>query len=59
MQSASDATRIAGFSDAFTEAGIGGEVTQVAARRLPMWWGLMRFRRLLLKLHVRALRLKY
>ena len=59
MQSASDATRVGAFSEAFTEAGIGGEVTQVAARQLPMWWVRMRLRRLLLKLHVRALRLKY
>ena len=36
MQSAIDATRVSAFSEAFTEAGIGGEVTQVAARRLPM-----------------------
>ena len=36
VQSASDATRVSAFSEAFTEAGIGGEVTQVAARRLPM-----------------------
>ena len=36
VQSASDATRVSAFSEAFTEAVIGGEVTQVAARRLPM-----------------------
>ena len=35
VQSASHATRVSAFSEAFTEAGIGGEVTQVAARRLP------------------------
>ena len=36
MQSAIDATRVSAFSEVFTEAVIGGEVTQVAARRLPM-----------------------
>ena len=57
MQSASNATRVGAFSEAFTEAGIGGEVTQVAARLLPMQLEFVRLRRLLLKLHVRALRL--
>ena len=36
VQSVIDATRVSAFSEVFTEAVIGGEVTQVAARRLPM-----------------------